>query len=30
VTFDDFLIIVTIVVIVAIICLISLTWYIDP
>jgi hypothetical protein len=30
VTFDDFLIIVTIVVIVAIVCLISLTWYIDP
>jgi len=30
VTFDDFLIIVTIVVIVAIICLVSLTWYIDP
>jgi hypothetical protein len=30
VTFDDFLIIVTIVVIVAILCLISLTWYIDP
>jgi hypothetical protein len=30
VTLDDFLIIVTIVVIVAIICLISLTWYIDP
>jgi len=30
VTFDDFLIIVTIVVIVAIICMVSLTWYIDP
>jgi hypothetical protein len=30
VSFDDFLIIVTIVVIVAIVCLISLTWYIDP
>jgi hypothetical protein len=30
VTLDDFLIIVTLVVIVAIICLVSLTWYIDP
>jgi len=30
VTFDDFLIIITLILIVAIIVLISLTWYIDP
>jgi len=30
VTFDDFLIIITLILIVAIFVLISLTWYIDP